>query len=67
MLFRSEDIVALQVVHEGTDDHMLKDLARDAGQGNGPLVSRVIMFTLLEDWRDVGVPPVSWNTARVKR
>ena len=42
-------LLDLQVIHDSTNKHVFKDPARDTGEGDWPVVGRVVMFSLFED------------------
>ena len=42
---------------------MFEQSARNAGQRDGAVVGWFVTFSLLEDGRDVGSPPVKWNNS----
>ena len=41
--------VGLQVIHDSINKHVFKDLARDTGEGDSPVVGCVVMLSLFED------------------
>ena len=55
------------VSHDGADRHVLKKLARYAGEGEGPVSFRNVSFPFLEHGGDVGRFPVPWYSARLHR
>ena len=46
---------------------MFKHFADNRGQRYRTIVGGQVFFSLLEDWDDMGIPPVSWNFAGVER
>ena len=67
MLLWMKNLVFFCIFHDGADYHMLKKLARYAGEGDGLVIFRLASFPFLEHRCSVGRFPVLWHSARLHR